>query len=785
MKALSRKLQRDISSLRIQIITMAVLLACGTAILVASWSSYVTLKKAQTIYYEQYHFPDVFAELVKAPKSVVESLKNIQGIDHFEDRIILDALIDLPDLQEPAVGRLISFTEYSVLNKIHLKKGRFPEPGTIPEVIVHESFASAHRIQPGGQISLQIKGQKKIFKVSGIGISPEYVYALSPLVPFPDDLHFGILWVDKKELSRLGDMQDSFNNIVASVKKTDDVDSVRLKIDQLLAVYGSTGSYDRSKQISNMFIEDEIRQQRSMSIVVPAIFIIVSTFILYTVLSRLISLHRAQIATLKSLGYTSFSLALYYLKLVSIILFLGIVPALVFAYGIGQWYAYLYARYFHFPSIDFSLSPQAVVIGTLAGFLPGWIASSISLFKVFTLQPAEAMRPPAPAKFSQSVFEKWQLLQFKDIQTKMILRNVLAKPWRTFLSILGVSAAIGILINGSFWTDMVDFMVQRQFRESSHEDMEISFLHPRKEDVIQELARIKGVYLIEGLRTAPVKMTYKNIEKITVINSRENADSLRPMIDKEGMHLQPKENQVILSQYFNKKYGIKVGDTVYFELTDRSKPKFSAVVGGFIEDVVGASVYANKSDLHRWLSEQPNINTVYLKVDPRWNNEVYIKLKEFPEVASIGVRKLLLESFTKNLSDMIQTFTVVLVLFAMTISAAVLFNMARITLSEKSWELASMRIMGFDIPETFRVLYLELGFQVLAALFPGLALGYGLSYLSTVWIHTDTFSFPLVINTETYAKAIVTIVIIYAVTGFFLYKKVRSLSMAEALKVRD
>ncbi|MNT07832.1 FtsX-like permease family protein [compost metagenome] len=221
------------------------------------------------------------------------------------------------------------------------------------------------------------------------------------------------------------------------------------------------------------------------------------------------------------------------------------------------------------------------------------------------------------------------------------------------------------------------------------------------------------------------------------------------------------------------------------EVSDKTVPDFQVLIGGFVEDVVGATIYSNKDDLHRWLRERPSINTLFLKIDPRRAESIYVQLKQMPEVLSINIKKLLYSSFTANLSEMIWTFTMVLVTFATIIAGAVLFNMARINLSEKSWELASLKIMGFEIHQVFLVLFLEMGICVLVSIIPGLLLGYGLSYLSTKWIHTESLTYPLVIDIKTYALAVAIIVLTYFLTGIFLYRNVKQLNMTEALKARE
>ncbi len=785
MTALSRKLTADIRTLRMQILTMAVLVTCGVAVLVASWSSYESLQRARDNYYESHQFADVFAEITRGPNGLTERIRNLPGIDLAETRLLESALIDIVNQPEPALGRIVSWHPDDLLNKIHLRSGRFPEAGTQIEVLVHESFAKAHDLKIGDKLSLTIKGQKEKVFVAGIALSPEYVYAISPLSPFPDDKHFGILWMHRKDLSRVTDMEGAFNSLVVKLTPKTSERDLQQSLDHILTSYGGLGSYGRDRQMSNMFVEDEINQQKSMASVMPGIFLLVAAFILHTVLSRLIGLQRTQIAALKSMGYDSLTLAIYYWKLVSVILVLGILPGLLLAQFIGQGYAYLYEQYFRFPSIDFNLSGNSMFIGIAAGIIPGWLASSLSLAAVFSLRPAEAMRPPVPAQFNHSIFERWQILAPRSTQSKMVFRNILVRPWRSFLSILGLAAATGILINGSFWSDIIEYMVERQFYQISREDLEVHLIDPRGPEVLAEIRRIPGVLLAEGTRQVAVRLHHLNHKEDTVIQSFQNVRAIRRILNRSGEPLQVPAGQILLSRYYRDKLNLKRGDLLNFVIPDKASPNFQARVFDFVDDVVGASVYANKDDLHRWLKETPSYNTLYLKILPEHAEQIYVLLKQRPEVAAIGVKQLLFESFIQNLSAMILTFTTILVAFAVTITGAVLFNMARINLSEKAWELASLKIIGFNEREVFRVLFLEMGIYVLLAMIPGLTLGYGLSYLSTKWLQTSTFSYPLVIDIKTYALAIIIMIATYLVTGLFLYQKVRDLNMTEALKARE
>lgn len=790
MTGLQRKLFRDFKTLRGQVFTLAVLIICGVSVFVSSWSSYQSLQKSKESYYRQFHFADIFAEIIRAPESVVTNIRQLEGVEQVESRIVKDGLVDVPGQTEPALGRFISWRgPHQTLNTVYLRQGRMPEASSLMEVVVHESFAAAHNLKMGERLRVLLAGQQRTVVISGVGLSPEYVYALSPVAPLPDDKHFGVFWIRQEDMESLTGMNGAFNSLQVKVSETDNkktvTEELKRRIDKILQPFGNIQSYDRSLQVSNMFVEDEIRQQRVMAMVMPSIFMAVAMFILNVVFSRLISLHRGQIATLKSLGYSAWTLTFHYFQLVTLILLTGIVPSIAVGAGIGQWYAGLYKEFFRFPTIDFTLSGVSIGLGVIAGLIPGWLGAAGALRSVFFLLPAEALRPPSPPQFQKGLFERLACFRSLSIFSKMILRSLLFRPLRLILNILGIAAALAILINGSFWTDIIDFMIHRQFYEMRREDFAVRLLHPKKTGVLSEIKNIRGVIMVEGERSLPVLLRYKNFRKDITLLGISGSSQLNRVMDESGKVIQPMEGGILLSRYFETQFYLRKGDLVAVKQQEGEQREFQVPVMGFVDDLIGQQAYALKSDLHRWLREEPVVDTLLIKTDPRYADSIYVSLKEMPEVASISIRKLLLESFTKTIAEMIVTFTIILYLFAIAIAGAVMYNSARVGFSERAWEMASLRILGYGIRTAFELLFLDIGMQVLLALGPGLLLGYYLSLLSTHFIHNDTFKFPMVVNPATYSAGVLVLVATFFASGVFLFKKVSKLDFSEALKARD
>lgn len=790
MKILNKKLFRDLKSLKMQIFTMSILMICGLSVLISSWSSYQSLMSARDLFYQNFEFAEIFSEVSRAPSSVVHQLIKIDGIKRIESRIVKDILIDVVGQSEPAMGRLVSWNDKKhTINKIYIRKGRMPEKSkqttSSIEGVVHEAFAEAHKLRVGDFINANIGGKKHHIFISGIGLSPEFVYSVSPIAPLPDDKHFGVLWIRQDEIEKLLDMVDSFNSIQVLVSAGASINFIKQQLDIILKPYGSIQSYDRSQQSSNLFVQGEIKEQKVLAFFMPTIFLSVAIFILNIVLSRLIAKQRAQIATLKALGYNSFSLFIHYFELTTIILLLGILPAFFVGYWLGQVYTHLYENFFRFPKIDFQISIVTTLITLSIGLISGWISSLGVLINVFSLQPAEALRPFCPPNLSRRIIDRFSILKPITSYSKMIVRSLLMRPLRFFLSVLGIAVSLAILINGSFFNDVIDFMLNRQFERMNREDLTLRLTHPEGFNLFSELRSIPGVLMVEGERTISVTLTYKNYKKDINLLGRNSDAQLNRVVDQNGKLIVPKSGGVLLSRYFEKKFKLKVGDLVNFNQLSEKQNKFEAPVSGFVDDLMGQQAYCLKTDLHRWLGEMSLSNKVHLKINPSYSQSIYITLKQRPNVSSVTVHHLMLKGIIDIMAETMTTFTRILYIFAVSITIAVLYNTARVSFSERGWELASLRILGFDVKSTFEILFFELSILVLIALIPGLILGYALSLLSTRLIDTETFMFPIVINPTTYASSLLAILLTLFASGIFLYQKVYHLDLSEALKSRE
>ena len=455
MTALNKKLARDLWHMRGQLITVALVVACGIATYVTMRGAYESVLYAQQDYYSRYRFADVFDHLTRAPDSLAASIASIPGVSSVQTRVVVEVTLDVPGLDEPALGRIISIPERAapMLNSLCIRSGGYLDPGRRDGVIVSESFAKANKLNVGDTIGAVINGRWERLQIAGVAISPEYVYEIRGTEVFPDNRRFGVMWMSREALGPPFNMEGAFNDLTLSLAPGASEADVITRLDTLLDPYGGLGAYGRYDQLSNRFLSDEIVQDRITGIFIPTIFLGVAAFLIHVVLSRLVNTQRAPIGLLKAFGYSNLSIGLHYLKYALTAVLMGTIVGAPFGIWLGRCLAKLYEDFFRFPELRFISSPGMIGSAILISAVAACLGALGALRSVVALPPAEAMRPEAPARFRPGFAERLGLQRFLSISARMILRNLERRPGKALISTLALALAGAILVVGFYFYD--------------------------------------------------------------------------------------------------------------------------------------------------------------------------------------------------------------------------------------------------------------------------------------------------------------------------------------------
>ena len=787
MKTLHRKLLRELLHMRGQVIAIALVIACGVASFVTMRSMYHSLLASQANYYSQYRFAQIFAELKRAPDSLVSRLGQIPGIAEVQARVVMDVTLDVPGLNEPAVGRLISIPPRPapMLNDLFLRKGRYVLPDSTEEVIASEAFAKANGLEPGNELHAIINGRWKRLMIVGVALSPEYIYEIRGGGSiFPDNKRFGVLWISREVLGPAFNMDGTFNSVSATMLAGASEPEVISRLDQELARYGGLGAYGRADQVSHRFISDEISQNRISGNIIPAIFLAVAALLVHFVFTRLVNTQRADIAIIKAFGYSSSSIALHYIEFALLVVTLGYLAGCALGWYFGMKLAALYADFYRFPVLHYSIAPGVFFWAAMFTFFTAVAGVAAAVRRAVVLPPAEAMRPESPMQFRPMLVDRVGLRVFSPA-FRMIIRNLERRPWRAVASVFAICCSIMMVVVEFGLFDAMDRMMAVQFHQVQREDIAVSLNEVHSARTRFELARLPGVIASEPFRMVPVRLRHGHRFRRTAILGLPDPSELRQIIGKNGNPIALPRSGMLMTKTLAELLDAAPGETVTVEVLDGKRPVREVMLAGTADELLGTSVYMEVHELNRLLHEDESVSGALLQVDALNQDQLYHTLKQLPAVAAVSIKTAALTSFEETIDKSMALSIGTLIVFASVIAMGMIYNGARIALSERANELATLRILGFTRREITFILLGEQALLTAAALPFGFAAGYGLCAWLSVRLETELYRMPLVIQSSSYAWAFLIVLGSALLSGLFIGRRLARLDIVSVLKSRE
>ncbi len=785
--ALNRKLWRDVRTMWSQVLTIALVVACGVGGFITSFSAYDSLSSSRDNYYLDARFADVFATLKRAPRSMQARLDAIAGAAYVETALVEHVPITVPGVTQPVIGRLVGLDSQTgqQLNKIYLRRGRLLHPysGAQIEVLVSENFARAHRLELDDTVQALINGRREVLKIVGIALSPEYIF--SGMAGSPDQRGFGVFWIERDILAAAYNMQGAFNQVAVRLAPEAIEGAVIEQLDHLLQPYGGMTAHGRDIQMSHMILNSEIKEQRVLGTVLPGIFLAVAGFLLNVVVSRQLATQREQIAALKALGYSNRAIGVHYLQFVMFIVSLGLLIGVALGIVIGHWFVGIYAEAFRFPVLDYRLRWDLVLTASAVTISAGLLAAFNAIRATVRLTPAEAMRPPAPGNYRPMLIEYMKIAHWFSPASRMILRNMERQLLRTGLTITGIALAMAILITGAFWHDSIALLIDTQFQKVLRGDVSLALIEATPARVLYETEKIPHVLEVEGMRQVPVRLRHANHQWRGVLQGRSEQARLHRIVDLHGHVIPAPQHGLLLTDRLASRLQIKPGDVVRVEILEGHRQILDLPVVAVVSEMMGMNAYIERRALNSFLQEGDLLNQLTLSVDADKETQLLNRLKELPRVSAVFSKASMLRNIQEVTARNVLVFSAILTAFATVIAIGVVYNHARIALAERSWEFASLRVLGFTRAEVSGFLLGELAIEILISIPLGMVLGYALSSLIISLIQTDEFYFPVVILPPTYAFAILSVVLAGIVSGLIVRRRIDQLDLVAVLKTRE
>ena len=783
---LNRKLFRDLWRMKGQVVAIGAVVAMGVMMLVMMSGLLVSLGETRRTYYERYRFADVFAPVKRAPRSLVAALAAVPGVAAAEGRVTGEALIDLPGLALPIRARALSLPAPGTrLNDVRLVAGRVPAAGDADEILLLKSFAAAHGLSPGDRILATLNGSRRSLRIVGLAQSPEFLYITAPGEIGADDSRYGVLWMGRGALDAAYGLKGAFNEALLALERGARIDAVLDAADRILEPYGALGAYGRDEHGSNRFVEEELRQLRSMSVIMPPLFLAVAAFLLTLVISRMVRSEREQIGLIKAFGYSDLAVGLHYFKLAVAIAALGAAAGCGLGVLAGRRLVRIYLLFFKFPFLTFRLVPAPFVMGFLASIVSASVGGGFVLRRVFMLTPAAAMHPPSPPDYSRAGGLSRRLDVRLDQPCRMVLRRLMRRPGRMVGATLGIASGMALSVGMISITASFDHMLDLTFNVIDRSDAAVVFNEDVPERAILELRSLPGVIEAEPLRSVPVILRSGLRTHHGTIDGLVPSPRLYRAVDRNLNAILLRKGGLVLARTLARTLGVRAGDVLDVEVRTGHRPRLFLPVVGVAGSLLGAPAYMGLDDLNRVLRQPDRISAAFLRIDGARSAPIYRRLKRMPSVAGVRLKNETLAALRYQMDTGAGSMRYIMLAVAGVVAFGIVYNSASIAYAERARDLASLRVMGFTRGETAFVLLGELAVVTLAALPIGIGLGYLLSLALSEGFSTELYQIPAVFSPASAGLGSVVVLGSAVASGWLVKRTLDGADLASVIKTRE
>lgn len=792
MKALNRRLLRELVAHRWRLLAIVGIITVGVSEFVALTTTYNNLNEAKRQYYRQCRMADFWIDVKKVPLAELEPVAQLRGVAELRPRIQFFATVDLDDATEPLNGQILSLPDRQepILNDIVLRQGSYFTDRRQNEVIVNEAFARQHRLRPGMWIRLVLNNRQQELFIVGTAISSEFVYLLGPGAMMPDPKRFGVFYLKQTFAEEIFDFDGAANQLVGRLtpELRQQPRAVLDQAERLLESYGVSATTPLKDQLSNKFLSQEVGGLRTFAVLMPVIFLSVAALILNVVLTRQAEQERVTVGTLKALGYSDGQVFVHFWKYGLAVGLAGGLLGLLGGYSLAEMLTSQYREFFEFPVLENQVFPRLHLIALAISLLCATAGSLQGTWAVLRLNPAEAMRAKAPRFGGVILLERigwfWNRL---GTGWRMVLRSVVRTRVRTAIGVFAAMMGAAVMVSGFMMVDATRWLIDFQFLWTIRSDLDLTLKDEHSEAALLEAQRLPGVDHAEPL--LDVRCTFRN-------GSRQHKGTITGLLPTarltipRDLHLRPlpvPASGLLMTRKMAELLDLKQGDLVSVQPTKGLQREQLVPVVAIADSYIGIAVYADLHYLSRLVGEEMAVTGVQLQLDgnPHHRAELFEELKKMPALQATNARADMVASLERTVIRNMRIFIGFLVVYAGIVFFGSVLNASLVSLSERRREIATLQVLGYSPWQIGGLLLRESMITTAVGALLGLPVGYLLTVGVAVMYNSEMFRFPVVWLPRTWQGTLVLAVVFGLAAHAFIQLAIHRMDWLETLQAKE
>lgn len=781
MRALDKRLWRMIRSTKGQFIAVTMVLAIGLLSYVALNMTLMNLDTTVKTYYRITNMADIFASVMRIPESHVDQLASIPGVASVNGRVVEDVMFETGKTNEKSTLRLISLPQaMKPINDVYLVAGE--KPTTDTQVLLIEMFAMARDIAVNDSFEVVIAGKHKRLTCSGIVANPEYLYLIEDEQSFlPDPAKFGVAYVTEQfAQSQLG-YNKAYNNLIFTLDDTVNHDDMINKLDKKLDKYGILRLFKRDELISARMVIEEIKQGKKSANTVPLVFLAVAGFIIAVMLGRIVKNDRVTIGVFKAMGYSNASIIWHYTKYALIIGLLGSLAGMLIGAASANSLAKLYTTtVFNIPILVGQVYPGylllALIIGSAFCILSGFIGAR----GILKIHPAESMRPEPPKTGKRILLERWHSFWSRvSFSWKIVIRNLFRSKRRVLFIILGIGLTYAVTLLPFYMMTSFLTLFDKQYGQMYHMDYTLTLSKAVDDSVVHEIERLVDAKVVEPLIEFPfeIKRGWKS-KIVNIIGIKPNT-KMYEFTNPKGQAIGLPSNGLAITEGLARLFDVGVGDVLRVTSFIPGRKDVDLRISAIVEQPLGVNAYMNLHAMQTTLMDNGLVNAIVVQGDDI-DASVFNTIKSIKSVQSLTDMMEIFKQFTAITYSSI----IIMIVSSGILGFAIVYNSTIMTINERTLEFSSLRVLGFDKSEIFRMIVRENIVMAIIGIIIGIPMGASMIDMMMASFSSELYTLKIASNPMVYVYTGLVTLFFVLVAQFATYEKIHKLDFIDALKSR-
>ena len=521
-------------------------------------------------------------------------------------------------------------------------------------------------------------------------------------------------------------------------------------------------------------------------------FLAVATLVCMTTLARMVEEHRTEIGTFKALGYSDSRIRRKYMVYSLSATALGCVLGLAVGFRIFPTiiitaYCIMYdlpapATPFH---TGIALGCAAVAL-LCVGLVTYFVCRS-----VLRQTPATIMRPKAPAAGKRIPLERipalWRRLSFSY---KVTARNLFRYGKRVCMTLFGIIGCSALVLAGYGLQDAIDDIVRCQFENVFHYDLLAGFSVETDEERQEiydflESHDLVADWMPQARRTLHAVGAEKDYE-VNITVSRDYArltDYIHLQNRETGEAIVPQREGAVITEKLAFLLGLEAGDTV--TVRDSDHRPYELTVTGITENYAEHFLYLSEDYYRAVFGAEAEYNSVILHLtDTAQMQHFKEELLAETSVQMVSAVLDVLEQFS-GITDNLGYVVALIIVSAGLLAFVVLYNLSNINITERTREIATLKVLGFYDGEVSAYIYRENILLTILGTGLGMGLGVALTRFVVSAAEVDNIMFGRHVYWPSFLMAVVLTFAFSAFVNFIMHFRLKKINMVESMKSVD